>query len=407
MEVFVARQPILDKSNNVYAYELLYRDSEKNFFDQSITSNVATSILLMNSYYTFGIDKLAHGAKTFINFGKYLIKSEIPMLLDSETVVVELLEDIEPDSLFIEKIEKLKTNGYTIAMDDYIKGYKYPKLVQLCDIIKVDFFENTKDEIKDIVKIWSKHNKILLAEKVETQEMFEWAKSIGFELFQGYYFSKPTVIKGRGMQACSYKYVQVMQALNEKEPDFKKIASLIEKDVTLTYQLLKLVNLKFTDEGKVVSVQHGLSVLGIKAFEKWFSLAMIQNLGTSKPSEIVKMSMIRARMLELIAMKENKTCEISQMTLIGLLSMIDVLLERPMEEILEELPINKDVKDALLLKEGKYFDIYSLVLFFEKGKFLNAEQCKEKFKIDCREIANYYIDAVSWTENLYKDMYSI
>jgi len=150
MDVYVARQPIFDNDKNVIAYELLYRDDDKNFFDLSVASNIATSILLMNSYISFGIDNLVDDAKAFINFEMNLIKYDIPLLLDHNKIVIELLEDIVPDKIFMDKIKMLKSKGYTIAVDDYVEGYAFDDLVELADIIKVDFFGNTQEEIKRI-----------------------------------------------------------------------------------------------------------------------------------------------------------------------------------------------------------------------------------------------------------------
>ncbi len=401
MEVYVARQPIFDKNNEVFAYELLYRNNENNFFDGSVTSNVATSLLIMNSYYTFGIDKLVGKGRAFINFDKHLIDSEIPHLLDKEKVVVELLEDIVPDKHFVEKVRKLKREGYTVAVDDYVEGYEYQELVDLSDIIKVDFFENTKEQIVSIAKEWKAKGKVLLAEKVETQEIFEWAKGLGYELFQGYYFSKPSMMKGKKMQESTFQYVQIMEELNRKEPDYKAIASIIETDATLTYKLLKLVNTNFTASKTINSIQHGLSILGIKAFEKWVSLAMVQDMSANVPDETIKVSMTRARFMELIALGSALKNQSNEMMLVGILSVIDALLDQPMKEALEELPLAEPVKAALLYKEGPYTDSFQLVTHFEKGEFDLDEAFMEKLKLDWNRVTKYYYEAIEWAEFMY------
>ena len=401
MEVYVARQPIFNTKNEVFAYELLYRTNEQNFFDQSVTSDVATSLLIMNSYYTFGIDKLVGDSKAFINFDKNLIDSEIPLLLDKNKFVVELLEDIIPDAGFVSKVKKLKENGYTVAIDDYVDGYEFQELVHLSDIIKVDFFENTKDQIVNIVKIWKPKGKLLLAEKVETQEIFEWAKGLGFDLFQGYYFSKPSMVKGKGVSNSTFQYVRIMEQLNVKEPDYKKIASIIETDVNLTYKLLKLVNMNFTASKRVTSIKHALSILGIRAFEKWISLAMVQNLSGNKPQELIKISMTRARFMELIGLNSKLKSVANEMMLVGILSVIDALLEKPMDEIMVELPLGDDIKKALLLFPGKYTPSYELVLRFEKGDFASEQECEDTIGIACDDIPKYYYEAIEWAEELF------
>lgn len=404
MEVFVARQPIFDLNYNVFAYELLYRQSENNFFDQSIDSNVATSILIMNSYYTFGINNLVGDGKAFINFDKHLIESEIPMLLDNSKIVVELLEDIVPNGKFLVKLNKLKDHGYTIAMDDYIETYIYDELVELSDIIKIDFLGNSKEEILRIVKRWKPSGKILLAEKVESQEEYEWAKEIGFDLFQGYYFSKPLLMKGKGVNPSPFQYIKIMEELSASEPDYKKISGIIETDASLSYKLLKLVNSKFSSTKKIASIQHALSILGIDAFEKWFNLAMVQNLAAGKPSELLKVSMTRAKFMESIAANTSLKPYANQAMLIGLLSVIDALLEKTMDLVLTELPLSDDIKSALLLLPGKFSKIYTLVIMFEKGKFEEALEIGREIGISSVKTAEYYYEAVHWAEELFSFM---
>jgi len=401
MEVFIARQPIFDLKHNVFAYELLYRKSEINFFDQSVGSDVATSILIMNSYYTFGINNLVGDGMAFINFDKHLIESEIPMLLDSKKIVVELLEDIVPTGRFLTKVAKLKENGYTIAIDDYVESYMHDDLVELSDIIKIDFLANSEAEIIRVVDRWKPKGKILLAEKVETQEIFEWAKNLGFHLFQGYYFSKPILMKGKGVKTSPFQYIKVLQELGELEPDYKKISGIIETDVSLTYKLLKLVNSKFSSIKKITSIHHALTILGIDSFRKWFSLAMVQTLSQEKPSELLKVSMTRAKFMESLAINSELKPFANQAMLIGLLSSIDGLLEKPMDLVLNELPLSEDVKSTLLLLPSRFSKIYALVLLFEKGEFEKALLLNQTNCLCSIAIADYYYEAVHWAEELF------
>lgn len=404
MDVFIARQPIFNIKNQVFAYELLYRQNSNNFFDQSITSNVATSILLMNSYFTFGIENLTGEHKAFINFDKHLIESEIPLLLDKNKIVVEMLEDIVPDRGFLQKIEELKVKGYTIAIDDFVEDFEHIRMIELSDIIKVDFFANTKEQIVAIVKKWKPKGKKLLAEKVETQEVFEWAKKLGFEYFQGYYFSKPSMMQAKGMTDSTLQFIRIMEELSAQEPNIKAISSIIEMDPQLTYRLLRLVNHNFTASNKIKSIQHGLSILGIAAFEKLISLAMVQNLGSNKPSELIKISMLRGKFLELIAMNSLYKNNANQLMLIGILSVIDGLLERPMEEVVKELPLHDDILNTLLLKETKYKKLYEMVLAYEKGEFDKFGDCCKEKGIHLNMMNQYYIEAVKWAEDLFGEM---
>ncbi len=404
MEVFVARQPIFDQNRLVHAYELLYRTGEQNFFDGSISSNMATSILLMNSYYSFGIDNLIGSHKAFINFSKALIENDIPHLLNEQNVVIELLEDIKPDPFFIQKVKNLKEKGYTIALDDFVESYPYVELIELSDIIKVDFLLNTREQIKSICSTWKKKGKLLLAEKVETNEEFLWAKGLGFDYFQGYFFSKPSVMKSKTLTDSAYQYIRLMEKLNKPEPDYKEIASIIEVDVSLTYKLLKLVNSRFALVSNISSIQHALAILGITAFRKWVSLAMIQSKATSSASELAKISLIRSHFMEGIAKASDLKKYASEISLIGILSVVDVLLESPMEEIVKNLPLSETIKDTLLGKDSQYSCVYGIVKQYEMGNFTDILGCCTLIKFDSNKLPQIYLESVKWSEELFEYM---
>jgi EAL and modified HD-GYP domain-containing signal transduction protein len=402
MNVYVARQPIFDRSGEVIAYELLYRETEQNFYNSTLQDSVATSILLLNSYLNFGMTLLTENKKGFINFGPHLIMDDIPLLLSKEKVVIELLESVVPSRELIIKIKQLKKAGYIIALDDYVSGYPYDNLLDLCDIIKVDFIANTEHQIRQICGELKAKNKILLAEKVETKEEFEWASRIGFEFFQGYFFAKPVVIMGKKIEGTAYNYIQILEELDMKVPNFNKISSIIESEASLAYKLLKLVNSSFSLIDNISSIQHCLSILGIDAFQKWFTLATIHQLGSGKPNEVLKMAMIRMRFMESIGDFSVFKQHVHALRLIGVLSVIDFLLDKPLIEILEELPISSQIKDTLLLKTTIYSNPFKLVLAYEKGDFESAKDFSTSINLDFQKFPGLYHDAVEWSEELYQ-----
>lgn len=404
MDAFIARQPIFDNNKNVFGYELLYRDGDKNFFDMSVASNIATSIVLMNSYLSFGIDNLVDNAKAFINFEQKLIKFDVPLLLDQNKIVVELLEDIVPDKVFMEKIRQLKSKGYTIAMDDYVEGYTFDDLVELADIIKVDFFGNTPEQIKNICTRWKGRGKLLLAEKVETEEVFQWAQRVGFDYYQGYFFSKPIMMKSKKLEDSAFRYAELLEELNREEPDNKRIAKIVETDATLTYKLLKLVNSKFALVSNVSSIKHALAILGVEAFKKWLSLALMQQLSLNKPSELLKLSLIRAKFLERLGEQSNLRRYTNELMLVGLLSVIDAMLEKPMEEVLEDLPLAQIIKDTLNKKDTVLLQAYDMALGYERGSFRPAAEYCNSINFDCSKLASLYYDAIKWSIDLFEFM---
>lgn len=408
MDVFVARQPIFNKDLEVIGYELLYRDSDKNFFNESITSNVATAILLMNTYFHFGITNLVGDSVAFINFGEHLIMNEIPQLLSTKNVVIEILEDIQPTPKILEKFNRLRRDGYTIAVDDYILEQPRKEILPYCQIMKVDFMHNTKDEIRQIVYKYKKQGKLFLAEKVETKEAFEWAKSLGFDYYQGYFFARPSIVKSTDLSVSAGQYVRLLEALYKPEPDYKEIAKIIEIDVILTFKLLHIVNSNFSLGTQINSIHHALSILGIDAFTKWLSLAMVQNLGKVSSSELVKVAMVRSKMLELMSFRSSilKGHE-DELSLLGILSVIDVLLQEPMESVIKKLPLSTEIKKTFLREESLFLYPFELCLAYERGDFGHIGSYTEDLSIHVQELAEDYINAVAWADNLFAYMEDI
>jgi len=408
MDIFVARQPIFNTALEVIGYELLYRDSEQNFYNTSITSNVATAILLMNTYFHFGIETLVGNKTAFINFGAHLIEADIPQLLSTKNVVIEILEEINPDPNLLNKFKQLRKDGYTIAIDDYIVDYPHKEVLPYCHIMKVDFLNNTKEEIRHIVHTYKKEGKLFLAEKVETKDMFEFAKSLGFHYYQGYFFARPDMVKGQNLSVSATQYTRLIEAMYRKEPDYKEITSIIEFDVVLTYKLLKLVNSNFSLGTQITSIHHALSILGIDAFTKWLSLVMVQNLGKIANSEVVKVAMVRSKMLELMGHKSLvlKGHE-EELSLLGILSVIDILLQQPIEEIIETLPLSNEIKKTFRREESLFLYPFELCLAYERGEFGHVNTLSDATTFHINELAQDYITAVKWADQLFDYMEGI
>jgi EAL and modified HD-GYP domain-containing signal transduction protein len=401
MDVFIARQPIFDSKDQVQGYELLYRKNSQNSFDLNTTGDLATSMLLMNSYYTFGINRLSEGKKVYINFDKNLIEADIPTVLNKDLVVIEISANEPIFPSYKDKIKSLKNEGFTIAIDNYAENTFGDSITDICDIIKVDFLSNTKKEITKIVKKWKNTNKMLIAEKVETHEIFDWANSIGFDLFQGYYFSKPKIIKGQGLLTSNTSYIHIMEELTKQDPDYSTIAKIIESDTILTYRILKLVNANFVSYNKISSVKQALVTLGLKDFEKWVALAMIQDLSKNKPPELLKLAMLRGKFLELLIAKSMPNQLESEGMLIGVLSILDALTNRNMEDILIELPLSEGIKKPLLLLESPYTHFYKVILNIEKGNYGLAFDYLNKANLYVENLMELYYTSIEWAADMY------
>lgn len=404
MDVYIARQPIFDRDYNLFAYELLYRDSDENVFKGHIADNVATSLLLINSFVSFSFENLIGDGRAFINFDKDLINHGVVDLLDKDHVTIEILETVEPDVRFLKRIKKLKEAGYCFALDDYYYKYPYESLVDAVDLIKIDFFASSKDEIAQMVKNLKAKGKQLLAEKVETKEEFEWAKDLGFDYFQGYYFSKPKMEKRKSMSESGLQYMKLMNELNAEEPNFKSISKVILSDVSLTYKLLKLVNSSSKPISTISSVQQAIAVLGVKQFRRWLSLAMVKQMADKETNELVKFALIRSTLLMSIAEHSKLRKSSDELSLLGTLSIIDVMLEMDMVDALKTLPIDEELKETLLGQVTKYSDAMALCMAYEKGQFDTVETAASNLGYPLELLPEHYVSAIASSDKIFRHL---
>ena len=399
MDVFLARQPILDKFDKLFGYELLFRDSEKNLY-QSDDGDKATIAVIKNSFVNIGIDKVTAGKKAFINFTENILKSDIFEVLPTKSVVVEILEEIEPTEEVIELCKKIKALGYTIAIDDFVYSDKYKKLIEIADIIKVDFqITKGSDRKKVIEQVNSKHI-AFLAEKVETMEEFDEAVTLGYTYFQGYYFSKPTIISGKRIPENKAVYMKLLHEISRNNFAIDSIENLIKKDVSLSFKLLKLINsANFSFSSEIKSMKQALALLGEKEIKKWLYLMVFRNMGQDKPEILIINSLTRARFAELIAVKLGKKINPFNAYLLGMLSMIDLLLDRPLEEILQELLIPVEVKDAIngINNNNTYSKLLHLIIAYENGKWDEVAEISKELNLDENSLPNSYYEAIFFT----------
>lgn len=399
MDIFVARQPIFNRENKIVAYELLYRNSLENFFDPSVSSSKATSILIANSYINIGMENLVEDKIAFINFDEVLINNEVPTMLDSSKVVIEVLETVTPDREVISNLIYLKKQGYLLALDDFTPDYKYMKTVGLYDILKVDFMESGLDGAKKIIERYKSESRGFLAEKIETRYEYNKALEMGYDYFQGYYFSKPQVVSSKSTSGIKYQYIKIKDEMQKDEPDFGVIQNIIESDVDLSYKILRLVN-TFSLQNEVSSIRHALSILGLKEIDKWLNFVMIQDFVRDEPSEFVKISVIRSKFAELISINSNKKHQRYQASLVGLFSMIDVILGKKMEDVLAEIPMTDDVKDAILGKNtSSLYEILQIVLSYENADWGNLDAPCKRINLNINKLPELYLEAVNWAND--------
>ena len=394
MEVFLARQPIFNKERKVVAYEILYRENAHNYYNPNNDGDMATTSVVSDALIHFGIEGLTKGKKAFINFTKNLLLENLPFLIDSSVLIIEVLENVEIDARIVEKCQMLKEAGYTIALDDFEDHVRYLPIIDYIDIIKVDFIMTDSENRKKIAKKYKPFGIELLAEKVETYRDFEEALEYGYDLFQGFFFEKPVVCKTIGINVSTLNYMEIVKETMREEPDFSKLTQIIKRDLSLTYKLLKLINSPaFYRRSQIESVQQALTLLGLDEIRKWITLIMLRDISSDKPDEVVVVSLARAFFSEVVCRYFGLADREDEAFLMGIFSLIDTIMEQPLFTILEELPLNDDVKSALLGMKNDFHSILMLMHYYEQGDWEKAVEISKAYDFDIREINELHINA--------------
>lgn len=396
VEVYVARQPIFDRNRNEIAYEILYRDGMSNRFP-GINGDEATSHVIVNAYQNFGISTLTAQLPAFINFTEKLIYEEVGTLFSPELLVIEILETVRPTTELLARCRELKKRGYRIALDDFLFEEGYLGFLEVADIIKVDFLNSNQFVREEAIKKYHHYNVEFLAEKIETEEDFELAKQLGYKYFQGYFFSKPQMLITHSVQPLQMNYIRLIRECDKADIDMTAITKIISEDLGLTYSILRLINSPFFGlNEEVQSVEQALSLMGESDIKKWITLLSLKGLVGAKQSELTRLSMQRAKCCELIAERNGFNKEVqSELFLMGLLSLIDVILGTTIQDVLQDISVSCNLRMSLLDGCGPYFDIYQQVLTYESTEWDN----KQENQLCYSEVDTLYLQSIYWTKN--------
>ncbi len=396
--VYVARQPIFDRNKKIFGYELLFREGMENIFP-GIDGNVATSKLLSNTFFNIGLTKITARKKAFINFTYDLLLRRIPLLFDNKTTVVEILEDVEADSSIVSACNEIAKHGYTIALDDFVYKKDLEELIRISNIIKIDFRATPKEEIKALINMLLSYNVGLLAEKVENYEEFNIAKDMGFSYFQGYFFSKPQIIRGEDIPSLKVNFLQIMNEANKPNLSFSSLEKYITHNVGISYKLLRYINSPyFRRLEKIASIKQAIVMLGEKGIRQFLSLIALSELVSNKPQELLRNSVIRAKFCELMGNNRSSGVDSSELFTLGLFSNIDAILDDTMEHIMAKLPLSENIKGALLKGEGKLAEYLRLVISYETGNWDDVSALSEVIGISEEKLPIFYLEAIIWAD---------
>ncbi|MAD74771.1 MAG: EAL domain-containing protein [Rheinheimera sp.] len=402
MYFYAARQPILDRNKVLYAYELLFRDGLSNVFPE-IDGDEATSRMIEGSQFSFGLDDFLGDKPGFINFTLETLLKKYPSMLPKEQVVVEILETVQPGKRLLAECQQLKEQGYTLALDDYIHQPVWRHFYPFIDIIKIDFRSTDIDTIKQVQQsiVDFPHIK-LLAEKVETNEEFQQALDMGFYYFQGFFFSQPEMMQTKALSPAQMTLAELLYETSKAEMDLTKITEVFQRDVSLSYKLLRYSNSSiFKRRAEIETIKQALVVLGQTELKKFLSLLFTAQISSDKPAELMRMSMTRARFAEGLANIDGKV-DTGKAFLTGLMSLMDAILDEPIASVMEKLPLAKEIKDALVENSGKLAEYLTLIKYYETAQWQQANQAINQLGIASDKVPDAYHTAVQWANEQMK-----
>lgn len=399
MYFYAARQPILDKNKNLYAYELLFRDSIDNVFP-NIDGDEATSKMVEASQFNMGISEFTGNKPAFINFTLETMSQGYTTMLTNEEVVIEILETVKPGKKLLAMCQDLHEKGYTLALDDFEYKKVWEHFYPFVKIIKVDFQQSNLAEIEEIIaSTFSFPHIKLLAEKVETNEEYQQAVDLGFEYFQGYFFAKPEMVKTKNLSPSQMAMAELLYETSKPEMDLAKLTAVIEHDVSLSYKLLRYANSAiFRRRSEVSSIKQALVILGSSELKRFMGLMFAANANPDKPTELIKLAMARAKFCQLIIDHMPTHLDSSIAFLTGLLSMIDAILDEELECVLEKLPLASEIKEALLTRKGVLAAVIKLVEFIERAQWDKTTMVMDKLKLTKDDVVESYNQALAWAD---------
>jgi EAL and modified HD-GYP domain-containing signal transduction protein len=397
MYVHIARQPIFNAHKKLFAYELLFRHTLGLNLGE-LSGDRATTSLLSTTFLTEGISKISDNKPCFINFTKNLLVKEIASFFPKKSIGVEILEDVPATIEVMEACTKLSQLGYLIALDDFVFKKDLLPLIELADIIKIDYRLSARDEIERTIYRLARFDIKYLAEKVETYEEFEHARKLGFHYFQGYFFARPEAIRIKEVSSIKTNQLRLLAEVNKRETSVDVLEKIIATDVAIAYKLLRYINSAYYYLLKqVTSIRRAIIYLGEREIRRFVNLVIISELAADKPSELLRLSLIRGRFCELLATDGKRIPDTSEIFLLGLFSLIDAILDSPMAQAMEKLPLSDELKKALISSEGPLFPFLQAAITYEKGQSEECLAALRTLQVDPVKVYDMYLESIKYS----------
>lgn len=400
MKTFTARQPIFDRQKRVVAYELLFRENNENKFPAHMPDIQATSKLLLNAFFDTNINKITNGKPALVNFPTQILKDKFAELLPTKDILIEILETVDPSEELFSIMRRMFHKGYRFALDDFVYDERWEKFLPFVKLIKIDIMKTPLHEINPLIQKLKKRKIKVLAEKVETNEEFLEAKKMGFDFFQGFFFARPEMIVENSIPPSQTTLMSLYRECVKEEIDFESVKKIIQNDVSIAYKLLRYVNNSgiFKHKKEITSIKEAIVYIGEDLMRRFVFLIVTAELSVKKPFELMKKAIERAYFCEALAKSSALYKYSDRAFLIGLFSVIDAILDRQMSNIVEDLPLEEDIKRALVDKIGLYSAFIKVAISYDHGKWDKVKLLTQQLGITENKTTELYIESIEWSD---------
>jgi c-di-GMP phosphodiesterase len=395
--IYVARQPIFELGRRLFGYELLYRRDASVDRAEGDTGYMSAEVI-MHALLGMGLSTIAGGGVAFVNFSRAQLLNRSWQLFERKSVVIELLETVECDAETTAACRELVDAGYTLALDDYVYADQSLPLLEMASIVKVDILGKTPEEMETTARLLKPTGARLLAERVETATVRDICVNLGYTLFQGYLFSRPETLSKTDVSAGQLAVMRLLNLLHDPKTTDSVLEAAFQSDLALCYKLLRIVNAAAMGSRGITSIPHAIRLIGRDALHRWLAVIMVASLGRKGDVsfELALTAMTRARMCEMIVTTSGVSKQAGSAFMVGLLSLLDVLLEIPMETILSRLELSDEIRRALLERTGPLAHPLQLVEAYEKAEWDAAQEFARLAQLEPTTLPDLYVDALKW-----------
>ena len=397
---FIGRQPILNRQQNIIGYELLFRldaDAIKAEFSSDLQ---AGTNVLVNTLSNMGTDWLVGSKLAFLNVEGPMLESNFLELLHPQRVVLEILETVDPSAEVIQRLKDLRGQGFGLALDDFVMSPQTQPFLDIVNYVKVDIQQSGLAGSVELAKQLARYPVLKVAEKVETKEEFKTCWQAGFDCFQGYYFAHPETLSAKVINPA---YANILSLLNmiRNNAEIKDIENALKRDVALSFKLLRYINSAgFGLSCEIHSFRHAVTILGYQKLYRWLTLLLVTAGNENASPALMKTAVTRGRFVELIGQHFVEGHDRDNLFIVGVFSLLDVMLEMPMEQILDNLLLPDNVRDALIAKEGLYGPFLQLAEACEDPDLADVGPLCDSLGITAETLNKAHIAALAWVEEL-------